>query len=145
MRDEPYPVPLDAEVSTRMRANRRRDTQPERRLRSLLHAQGMRFRVDHRVVAGSVAARADIVFTRARVAVFVDGCFWHACPIHGNEPGRNRAYWTPKLRRNVERDHRVTLALEKAGWAVVRAWEHESPVEVAERVALIVRQAATTA
>jgi DNA mismatch endonuclease (patch repair protein) len=129
-----YPVALSADVSTRMRANCRRDTRPERRLRSALHARGMRFRVDHRIAAGSVSVRPDVVFTRARLAVFVDGCFWHACPEHGNEPQRNQSYWGPKLQRNVRRDRRVTAALEQDGWLVVRAWEHEEPAEVADRV-----------
>lgn len=69
--------------------------------------------------------RPDIVFTRARIAVFVDGCFWHACPEHGRPPRNNEWYWTPKLERNVARDARVTEALESAGWRVIRVWEHE--------------------
>jgi DNA mismatch endonuclease, patch repair protein len=79
--------------------------------------------------------RPDVVFTRARLAVFVDGCFWHCCPEHGNEPRANSAYWNQKLSRNVARDKDVDLALSLAGWGVLRAWEHEPPAEVAERVA----------
>lgn len=75
-------------------------------------------------------ARPDIVFTRARVAVFVDGCFWHCCPVHGNAPEKNSTYWAPKLARNVQRDREYDLALEEAGWTVIRVWEHE-PVEIA--------------
>lgn len=142
MRDGEYPKARDGDVSIRMRANRRRDTRPELRVRSLLHANGLRFRVDHRVIAGSVAVRPDVVFTRARVALFVDGCFWHACPIHGNEPLRNQSYWTPKLRRNVERDRYVKEALECDGWFVVRAWEHEQADAVADRVSRAVRERA---
>ena len=117
-----------------MRRNPRRDTAPEVAVRSELHRRGLRFRKDlplrvpHRVV------RPDVVFTRARLAVFVDGCFWHACPIHGTQPSRNRAYWGPKLARNVERDRKVDAALDAAGWRVLRAWEHEDPDEVADRV-----------
>ncbi len=143
MHEDAYPLPLDADVSIRMRANRRRDTRPERRVRSLLHARGVRFRVDHRVVAGSISVRPDVVFTRARLALFVDGCFWHACPLHGNEPQRNQAYWTPKLRRNASRDQAVTAALEDDGWLVIRAWEHEAPEEVAECVLRALRARAT--
>lgn len=133
-------MPLDANVSTRMRANHRRDTRPERRVRSLLHARGLRFRVDHGLVAGDVRVRPDVVFTRARLVLFIDGCFWHACPIHGNQPQRNRGYWAPKLIRNAERDRRVTHALEGDGWLVVRAWEHEDASDVADRVSRAVEQ-----
>lgn len=77
--------------------------------------------------------RPDLVFPRRRVAVFVDGCFWHVCPEHGREPTRNEWYWTPKLRRNVERDRAADAALEAAGWRVIRIWEHV-PVEEAAAV-----------
>lgn len=145
MTDRDYPLPIDAETSTRMRANRRRDTRPERRIRSLLHGRGLRFRVDFRVVADDVTVRPDIVFTRARVAIFIDGCFWHVCPIHGNQPQRNRGYWEPKLLRNVERDKRVTAALKRAGWQVIRAWEHEDPRDIADEIERLVRHLTTTA
>lgn len=121
-----------------MRQNPRRDTRPERTLRSALHRAGFRFRVDYRLDTPGLAVRPDVVFTRARVAVFVDGCFWHGCPTHGNRPGHNTHYWGPKLDRNVERDRRVTEGLVAAGWEVIRAWEHD-PVElVVERVAAAV-------
>jgi DNA mismatch endonuclease (patch repair protein) len=81
-----------------------------------------------------LTVRPDIVFTRWRVAVFIDGCFWHACPEHGNVPGRNTGYWTSKLQRNVARDRRVDRAATGAGWLVIRAWEHESADAVAIRV-----------
>ena len=80
-----------------------------------------------------------MVFTRARVAVFVDGCFWHACPEHGRQPAMNTGYWQLKLARNVERDKETNAALEAAGWVVLRVWEHEEPTAVAERVATVVR------
>jgi len=86
------------------------------------------------VVAGSIRVRPDFVFPRSRVAVFVDGCFWHCCPAHGAIPRANADYWSPKLARNRERDQEVTSALEKADWTVVRAWEHESPTEAAAKV-----------
>ena len=119
------PVSSDPAVTRSMRSNRRRDTAPERRLRSALHAKGWRFRVDLPIDDGERRRpRPDIVFTRARVAVFVDGCFWHCCPEHGRPPLSNGPYWRPKLARNVQRDREDTERLERAGWTVVRLWEH---------------------
>lgn len=134
----PYPLPLDANVSRRMSRNPRRDTRPEREVRSQLHARGLRFRVDFPLHVGEVKVRPDVVFTRWQLAIFIDGCFWHGCPEHGNMPNRNRNYWTPKLRRNVERDQTVDRALFSSGWIVIRAWEHE-PVKsvVAQIVAAV--------
>lgn len=117
------------------RANRRRDTEPELRLGSALHRQGYRYRRDFPVVAGGVRVRPDFVFTRARVAVFVDGCYWHGCPQHGLMPKANAEYWRGKLERNRQRDLLVNAALQDAGWTVLRFWEHEDPDEAAERVA----------
>jgi DNA mismatch endonuclease (patch repair protein) len=85
--------------------------------------------------------RPDVVFTRARVAVFVDGCFWHCCPVHGTKPRKNVDYWKPKLARNVARDTAVNEALEAAGWKVVRGWEHEAPAEMADRVTEAIKAA----
>ena len=113
-----------------MASNRRRDTFPELRLRSALHARGWRFRVDLRLDTSGAKPRPDIVFTRRKVAVFVDGCFWHGCPEHGSVPKSNRGYWVPKLARNEQRDRRNDEALGAAGWSVVRVWEHE-PLSVA--------------
>ncbi len=107
-----------------MQANRRRDTKPEVALRSALHAAGYRYRCDYRIDLAEGRVRPDIVFTRKRVAVFVDGCFWHCCPQHGSQPSVNESYWGPKLARNVERDARNTSLLEQAGWTVLRIWEH---------------------
>jgi DNA mismatch endonuclease, patch repair protein len=115
-----------------MAAIRRRDTRIEKQLRSWLHAEGLRFRVDHplRLDQGR-PIRPDIVFTRAKVAVFVDGCYWHGCPTHGRRrAGVNTAYWGPKIARNIERDRLHDAALEKAGWKVLRIWEHV-PIETA--------------
>ena len=120
-----YPTPSSAAVSAAMRANPRRDTAPERRLRSALHRRGWRFRIDFPVHSTARRVRPDIVFTRRRVAVFVDGCFWHSCPEHGTQPRSNASYWVPKLRRSVERDLADTESLSRAGWTVVRVWEHE--------------------
>lgn len=111
---------------TSMLGNKRSDTKPEMALRSALHALGLRFRKDYRLDLAGARMRPDIVFTRAKVAVFVDGCFWHSCPEHGTRPTRNAGYWGPKLARNVERDRDHDEALRHAGWTVVRVWEHES-------------------
>ena len=109
-----------------MRAIRRADTKPELALRSALHRAGYRFRKDYRLdLDAGARVRPDIAFTARRVAVFVDGCFWHACPEHGRNPAVNEWYWAPKLRRTVERDRAADAALAAAGWRVVRIWEHE--------------------
>lgn len=118
-----------------MLGNRRRDTKPEVALRSALHAAGLRFRKDYRLDLDGVRFRPDVVFTRAKVAVFVDGCFWHSCPTHGTRPTRNADYWLPKLERNVERDREQDAVLAASGWTVVRIWEHEPADSAAERVA----------
>jgi DNA mismatch endonuclease (patch repair protein) len=121
-----------------MRANRRRDTRPEVAVRSHLHRAGLRFFVDRPIRLADRVVRPDITFPRVRVAVFIDGCFWHACPEHGTHPRRNGEYWSSKLRRNVERDRLVNVGLAQAGWASVRHWEHESPEEVVAAVAAVV-------
>jgi DNA mismatch endonuclease (patch repair protein) len=117
-----------------MQANRRRDTKPELALRSALHRAGFRYRVDYRIDLPGGRVRPDIVFTRKRIAVFVDGCFWHCCPEHGSRPSINQSYWSPKLARNVERDARNTKLLREADWTVVRIWEHESVPSALTRV-----------
>jgi DNA mismatch endonuclease, patch repair protein len=122
-----------------MRAIRRRDTQPELALRRLLHASGLRYRVDRRLDLGAVKPRPDVSLGRARVAVFVDGCFWHGCPEHSKPPSTNGGYWTPKLDANMRRDRAQNLALENAGWLVIRVWEHEDPVDAAARILRAVR------
>src|SRR5688572_19352664 len=107
-----------------MRRQRRRDTTLELSIRRRLHALGYRFRVDYRPEA-PIRCRGDLVFTRAKVVVFVDGCFWHGCPDHGTTPRNNAAWWTEKLAANIARDLRNTEALVSLGWTVVRIWEHE--------------------
>jgi DNA mismatch endonuclease, patch repair protein len=120
-----YPHPSSPGRSANMRANRRTDTKPEMALRRALHGQGFRYRKDYRLDLDGARVRPDIAFTARRVAVFVDGCFWHACPEHGTRPASNAWYWGPKLTRNVERDRAADAALLAAGWQVVRIWEHE--------------------
>ena len=116
-----------------MLGNRSRDTHPELLVRRALHARGMRFRVDLRPDS-TLRTRADIVFTRRRIAVYIDGCFWHGCPLHGTTPKSNVDYWTPKLARNIERDAESTLALEALGWTVLRFWAHEPVDAVVARI-----------
>jgi len=124
-----------------MAAIRRRDTSLERSVRSRLHAAGMRYRVDLPIrLPGFRPIRPDIVFTKRRIAVFCDGCFWHGCPEHGLRPQiRNGAYWTPKIAGNRQRDARHTAALEAAGWTVLRFWEHEDPDVIASAITEAVR------
>ena len=116
--------------SRNMAAIRRRDTKPEVKLRSALHRLGYRFRKDHPIRVEGKLIRPDIAFTKRRVAVFIDGCFWHSCPEHGRQPSVNGKYWSPKLAGNVARDRRQTAALQSAGWRVLRFWEHQ-PIETA--------------
>jgi DNA mismatch endonuclease (patch repair protein) len=123
-----------------MQANRRVDTAPELGLRSNLHARGLRFRKDYRLVIDGLSVRPDIVFTRAKVAVFVDGCFWHRCPLHAQAPKANGEWWREKLDRTVARDRRNDNALIAAGWTVIRVWEHESFADAAQRIDCVVRQ-----
>lgn len=116
-----------------MQANRA-DTKPERRLRSELHRRGLRFRKNLRVNLGTRQVRPDIVFPRAAVAIFVDGCFWHRCPEHSTWPRSNAAFWEEKFQRNVDRDRLDDEALRDADWKVIRVWEHENATEAATRI-----------
>lgn len=127
-----------SEVMSRIRG---RDTRPELALRRLLHAAGLRFRVGLRCER----SRPDVVFPRAKVAVFVDGCFWHGCPMHAVKPKTNAGFWSEKISSNKARDERQTAGLVAAGWIVLRYWEHEieedaSKVSEAVRTALKNRQ-----
>ncbi|RXZ47574.1 very short patch repair endonuclease [Agromyces fucosus] len=110
-----------------MQSNKGRDTSIELRVRRILFARGYRYRVNFRPIP-SLRRTADIAFTRVRLAVFIDGCFWHGCPEHFIQPKLNSTYWGPKIARNVERDRETNEALIRAGWRVARFWEHE-PVD----------------
>lgn len=127
-----------------MRRVRQRDTDIEVRLRSVLHRRGLRFFVDRAPIAG-MRSRADIVFPRARVAVYVDGCFWHGCPEHGTWPKSNEAWWREKLKANERRDRACDESLADAGWVSCRVWAHEEPEQAANRIAEFVRARATGA
>ncbi|MFF5339030.1 very short patch repair endonuclease [Streptomyces sp. NPDC013181] len=117
-----------------MRANKARDTKPELRLRSLLHRAGFRFRVSIRPLP-SLRRTADVVFTKAKVAVFVDGCYWHGCPEHRSTPATNRDFWADKFQKNKARDSETTRLLKESGWKVLRIWEHV-PAEEAARLVI---------
>jgi DNA mismatch endonuclease (patch repair protein) len=132
-----HPGPSSEQISARMSVARRRDTAPELALRHALHAAGLRFRV-HYPVPGQRRRTIDIAFTRARVAVFVDGCFWHGCPEHGTRPSQNTDWWQTKIGANRDRDANTNSVLSDAGWVVVRVWEHEAAWSAASRVADLV-------
>ena len=132
------PRASSTEAEKRMRATGRRDTAPEMALRSILHAMGMRYRVDTSPLKG-IRRRADLIFGPAKVAVFVDGCFWHGCPIHGTWPKKNAEFWRDKIETNRRRDADTDRRLEEAGWLAIRVWEHEDPMEAAKRIAATVR------
>jgi DNA mismatch endonuclease, patch repair protein len=132
------PLTTSATTSARMSRQKRRDTEPEMKLRKLLHGMGFRYRVNASL-PGMPRRRADITFTRARVVVFVDGCFWHSCPAHATFPATNRAWWAEKLAANVARDRETDEKLHELGWTVLRFWEHEDMGLAAGEVAKVVR------
>lgn len=117
-----------------MSAQRTRDTGPELAVRKRLHGMGLRYRVNTQPLR-HLRRRADIVFPREGIAVFIDGCFWHGCPAHGRRRhGVNGWYWPEKIDRNQRRDSDTNAQLRGAGWTVVRVWEHEAPEEAAQRI-----------
>lgn len=121
-----------------MSRQRRRDTKPEMLLRKELHRRGLRYRVDAKL-PGMTRRRADVLFPRRKVAVFVDGCFWHACPLHATSPQNNNAWWRSKLEGNVARDRDTDQRLKELGWTVLRFWEHEDMALAADTVETTVR------
>lgn len=116
-----------------MQANRSKDTSPEVAVRSALHRAGLRFRKHYRPVA-TLRCEADVVFRRQRIAVFIDGCYWHGCAEHAQVPTTNHEYWLAKIGGNVARDARNNKVLADAGWLVLRFWEHEPADEVVKAV-----------
>ncbi|MGN6663751.1 MAG: very short patch repair endonuclease [Solirubrobacterales bacterium] len=122
-----------------MRANRQRDTSPELALRRELHRLGLRYRIDFPIrPTGQRLTRPDVVFPSRRIALYVDGCFWHGCPDHGTQASTNRDYWAEKIAANRARDARLTQALEEDGWTVIRFWEHDDPTESAYKIKEVV-------
>ncbi|WP_084730347.1 very short patch repair endonuclease [Mycolicibacterium elephantis] len=120
-------------VRSRMSRQRRTGTKPELLVRRILHARGIRYRVDTAPEPG-LRCKADLVWRGLRLIVFVDGCFWHRCPIHATRPKANAAWWARKLEQNVQRDRRADADLAARGWTVLRFWEHEDPNEVADKI-----------
>ena len=130
------PLPLNAATSARLARQARAATKPELALRRELHRRGLRYRVNHPTLPG----RPDIAFTRVKIAVFVDGCFWHGCHEHGRSSfNHNADYWPAKIAANVARDADTTEQLRQAGWLVLRFWEHEDAAEVVENIRRAVR------
>lgn len=137
VRDEALPSESWAssrEVRASMRGNRGRDTTPELQLRAELHARGLRYRVSVRPLP-ELRRTADIVFVKERLAIFVDGCFWHGCEEHHRPAKKNSEFWSTKIVDNKRRDNETNQALAERGWAVIRCWEHEDPEAVADRIA----------
>ncbi|MEW2509227.1 very short patch repair endonuclease [Streptomyces sp. NPDC046870] len=131
---------MDTTPETRARMSRQksRNTEVEMALRRALHAAGLRYRV-HRKPLKGVRREADVIFGPAKVAVFVDGCFWHGCPQHATWPKTNADFWRTKIEGNRRRDLDTDERLASAGWLAVRVWEHEDPIEAAARVVAFVR------
>jgi DNA mismatch endonuclease (patch repair protein) len=127
-----------------MKANRGKDTKPELAVRKALHRSGLRYRTNYAPLTDHRRLTGDIVFTRQRIVVLIDGCFWHQCPLHFVMPKSNVGYWGSKIAANVERDLRSTELMRDAGWRVMRFWEHEDPEGVARRVAETVRATSVT-
>lgn len=119
-----------------MERQARRDTRPELAIRRAVWRRGLRYRVDVPPITGR--RRADLVFNGAKVAVYVDGCFWHSCPLHATIPKANREWWIAKLEANTVRDRDTDAELATAGWAVLRVWEHEDPDSAAEKIAALI-------
>jgi DNA mismatch endonuclease, patch repair protein len=130
-----FPGPLSAVVRSNMQAMPTRNSSPELALRRILHARGLRYRLHQRSLPGS----PDITFGPAKVAVFVDGCFWHACPAHGTVPKNNRAWWRRKFAENRRRDRQKDQQLDAIGWLPIHVWEHEDMMVSAGRIARVVK------
>lgn len=128
------PAPSSAAARTRMVRQKRSDTAPELAIRKELHRRGFRYRVDYQLPLRGVRRRADVAFTARRIAVFIDGCYWHACPVHATWPAASSEWWRAKLEGNVARDRDTDQRLAEAGWISVRIWEHDDPVAAADSV-----------
>lgn len=120
-----------------MKSVRRRDTAPEVAIRTILHRMGLRYRVDCRPLP-NLRRRADLLFPREMVAVYIDGCFWHGCPLHASWPKENADFWRHKISANRIRDESTNQLLSDAGWLVIRVWEHEDSEAAAKRIAALV-------
>lgn len=133
MPDRSCPKPSSEVASRRMKSVGQRDTAAELKVRRRVHAEGLRYRVDF-PVSRRPRRTADMVFTKAHIAVFIDGCFWHGCPEHGTTSKSNVRFWREKIEANQARDRDTNERLEAAGWEVMRFWEHEDPDVVANQI-----------
>ena len=138
LRRRGVPPASSPQVLRRMQPTPRKDTVPEMALRRAIRSRGIGYRVDCRPEP-SLRRKADLVFKSARVAVFVDGCFWHSCPKHRSVPRQNAEWWQTKLSGVIARDQDTTLRLRELGWHVIRIWEHDDPNDQANEIANIVR------
>jgi len=132
------PVPSSEEARKRMENQPQRDTHPEKKIRTILHQMGLRYRIDYRPIPG-IRCKADFAFIRPKVAVFVDGCFWHGCPEHGTWPKANASFWRDKIETNRRRDDDTNRRLEENGWLPIRIWEHDDPEKAAKKIAKHIR------
>lgn len=139
MTARPKVAPSSAEARKRMQSVRQKNTSAESALRRELHARGLRYRI-HVPVLSKPRRIADVAFTGLRVAVFVDGCFWHGCPVHATWPKQNAEFWRAKIEANIARDSDTDERLRADGWMVIRIWAHEEPEVAAERIARIIKR-----
>ena len=136
---EKEPKPSSFAAKRRMEAAKPKDTLPEMKLRTALEQLGKDFEVDVKPIE-DLQRKADILFREDKVAVFVDGCFWHGCPMHGTLAKANAEFWIDKIKRNKERDKDTNQRFEAAGWTVIRVWEHEDPIEASMKIAKIIER-----
>lgn len=137
MHKNPKPSSIDA--SLRMAATPQRDTSAEMMVRKRLHSLGFRYHVD-RLILEAPRRKADISFPRLKIAVFIDGCFWHGCPQHVTWPKKNGTFWRQKIDTNRARDQDTTKRLKALGWTVVRIWEHEDPILAANKIEKVIKK-----
>lgn len=135
-------TPSTPEVSRRMRRVRQKNTSAESAIRRALHAYGLRYRI-HVIVSTNPRRVADIALSGLRIAVFVDGCFWHGCPLHGSWPKENADFWRAKIIANQARDQDTDERLRADGWKVVRVWAHEAPTQAAAKIARVIKRRKT--
>lgn len=141
MKPRSVPPASSAVVRKRMQSTRQKNTAAEMSIRRAIHRMGLRYRIHIEPVPG-LHRNADIVFSKQRVAVMIDGCFWHGCELHGSQPKTNAAFWSRKIEDNKRRDRDTDERLRADGWRVIRIWEHEDPQQAAERIASTVRNSA---
>jgi DNA mismatch endonuclease (patch repair protein) len=129
-------IPASKTVSGQMRRMPTKNSNPELRIRKALHARGLRYQLHRKDLPG----KPDISFGPAKLAVFVDGCYWHNCPEHGTIPKNNREWWIEKFEQNRYRDRRKDQELEKLGWLPIHVWEHEDPRHATEKIQRLIIQ-----